>query len=427
MSQRDAPLTEPTTFRPLPTSVVLSPTTLGRASAVTFTMPHAPAGARAALLNVTASRSTTPTRISACAGTVVTAGCRETTGLTARPGSSGSSLVIAPLGGPNGNQTTLFNALGDVTMTADLSGYFVTSTAADTPLDSLLAPIATSAAVSELDVRPGAGSVVDLPDVPPGATAAIVDLEATGAATTTSLSVCPVGVGTDACTATTALSTDGPQAQRNLVVVPLSTTSTSQIAIRSSDAAVRTSVAVQGYFVRGGDSSPAGRLYATNGPDLLAWQGIDAEHDVTLTLPRLPRGALAVSLRVTGVSAGEPASLSVCPGSTSSASCAQTGVVTVAPLEVAASNYTLVQLDPDDPTHVTLRATGSAVTVRVEMRGYVAPDAPGPGMPVGDRSPSAGVSSGTGSTTPTGPAVVPASPGAPQASTGSTLSASSTG
>ena len=417
-------LAEPTAFRPLPTSVVLSSTNLGRTSAVTVTVPDAPAGARAALLNVTATRSTEPTRISACEGTVVTTACTETTGMSARPDSTGSSLVIAPLGGPDGNQATLFNALGDVTITADLSGYFVGSGAADAPIDSLLAPIAPSNAVSDLDVRPRAGAVVDLPGVPPGATAAVLDLEVAGASTTTSLSVCPVGDAAEACAATTALRTDGPQPQRNLVVVPLAagtTPSTARISIRSSAADVRASVAVQGYFVRRGDAAPAGRLYATDGPDLLAWQGMGAEHDVTLNLPSLPAGTLAVSLRVTGVSTDGPAALSVCPGATASTACAQSGVVSVAPLDDAASNYTLVLLDPRDPTHVTLHTTGAAVAVRVEMRGYVAPDAPAPTTADGDLSPTAAALA-TGSPTTAGPTPAPAGPvpstsGADQSST----------
>ena len=423
VSQVTSPLTEPTAFRPLPASVVLASTTLAGASSVTLTVPQAPVGARAALLNVTTSHSSESTRISACAGAAVTTSCAGSTSLMARPDASGSSLVIAPLGGPDGNQTTLFNALGDVTMTADLTGYFIASADAHAPLDSLLAPITASAAVSELDLRPGTTSVVDLPDVPPGATAAVVDLAATGASSTTSLSMCPVGAEVSSCTGTTALTTDGPQPARNLVVVPLDAISTSQIAIRSSGAAVRTSVTVQGYFIRSGTPAAAGRLYPTDGPDILSWTGISADHDITLSLPDLPPGTLAVSLRVTGTSADGPTALSVCPGSTSSIACMKDDVVAVAPLDIAASNYTLVHLDPRDPTHVTVRATGSAVTARVEMRGYVAPDSASSGSSGGGATASGAAPSVT---SPTPTATAPASADPPAAAAGSDPTPSTT-
>jgi hypothetical protein len=365
---------DPTAFRPLPAAPVLTSATIGPSAAVTVTLPGVPTGARAALLNVTTLRSTETTRISACAGPVATEACTRTTGLVATPDGTGSSMLVAPLGGPRGDETSLVNLAGDVTVTADLAGFFLPSTSAEPDRDTLLRPVASRTVAAGLDVAPGPGTVVDLPDVPTGATAVMLDVAASGTLSPTVLSVCPQGQPDAECAATTTLSAGSGEVRRNLVVVPLGGPRVSQIVLRSSQASATATLDVQGYFVSGAPTGTGGRVYPLDGIDLLPWQGVAADEDVTVTLPDLPDGALAATVRVTGTSGDRATSLSLCPGSDADGSCSRTQVVPVG-LDRMASNNALIPLDPNDPDHLTLRAAGASATVRVELRGYVVADA----------------------------------------------------
>jgi hypothetical protein len=98
---------------------------VGESSATTLTLTNAPAGATAVVLNLTASGASGVTYISACPAGVSLRDCTRTSAFNPTPSVDTSNSVMVKLGGPGGNQVTLYNNRGTTRLIADVQGYFV--------------------------------------------------------------------------------------------------------------------------------------------------------------------------------------------------------------------------------------------------------------------------------------------------------------
>lgn len=106
-----------------PARVMTQP--VGAGSVTTLTLADAPAGAAAVVMNLTATGTTGVTFVSACPTGGRLVDCIATSAFNPTPMVDTSNNVMVQLGGPSGNQITLYNNAGTTRLIADVQGYFV--------------------------------------------------------------------------------------------------------------------------------------------------------------------------------------------------------------------------------------------------------------------------------------------------------------
>src|SRR5450631_331729 len=188
---------------------------LGAGATLTLTVPGLPAGATAVAMNVTANAPTAGSYLSVYPGH----GSRPTaSNLNFAARETIPNMVLVPLG--PGGTVTFYNAVGTVSVIADLVGYFAPGSGAGfsgtAPTRVLDTRIGTGAPVAKL----GAGGTLTLtvPGLPAGATAVAMNVTVANPTAGSYLSVYPGG--TPRPTASNLNFVTG-QAIPNLVVVPL--------------------------------------------------------------------------------------------------------------------------------------------------------------------------------------------------------------
>ena len=102
---------------------VMSFQTVGAGALHTLTVPGAPAGASAVVLNVTAANSSRGTFVSVCPGGTGLDACRGSSNLNPYAGRNIANLVVAKLG--PGGTVSFYNDAGSTQLIADVQGWYV--------------------------------------------------------------------------------------------------------------------------------------------------------------------------------------------------------------------------------------------------------------------------------------------------------------
>ena len=110
-------------YLPVTPSRAMSFQSIGSGQSYTLTVPNAPQGATAVALNVTTTRQTAVTYVSACPAGTPIADCKSASNLNPYPGRDVANMVIVKLGA--GNKVTFYNDLGTTAVIADVQGWFV--------------------------------------------------------------------------------------------------------------------------------------------------------------------------------------------------------------------------------------------------------------------------------------------------------------
>ncbi|MDO8106797.1 hypothetical protein Q6348_06250 [Isoptericola sp. b441] len=230
----------------------MQPRTFGARSNYTLSFPEAPAGAVAVALNLTGSHASALSFVSACPASQALSSCTSTSSLNVHPGIDVANLAIVKLSG-SGNQVRLYNNSGTALLMADVEGFFVDSSKA--PAGSAnLAKVQPQRVLAGAAMGSGATTTVTLPNVPSGATAAVVNVTATAAAGASYVSACPTGTSLADCRESSTLNPRPLADTANNAVLKLGGPRGNQVTLYNNAGATRLFVDLQGYYV--GDGSP---------------------------------------------------------------------------------------------------------------------------------------------------------------------------
>ncbi len=370
-----------TAFRPADPVRVLKGTPLAAGASTTVTLPDVPVGATAVTLRVTASTGNASTEVSVCAGTAPTC-----TGPRLKTSSNelGTLTLSVPISADDPRVTLTTRAAAKVY--ADLGGYTVDTSLSTSSANSLYLPqeprrIATGATLTDRGT-----SVLTIPSVPAGATAVALRLTSAAGATSTNVAACAAGAS-PSCSGTTALNPRADRARQSSVVVPLGGSAGDQIQLFNLGGTVALDLDVDGFYVRASTHPSAGRTVVPATPPTLAARVLGPSSVSTLTLEP-PAGATAVHLRVRATGAWRPTVVTLCPGSSPSAGCRSTAMLT-ASKDVATYGDAVVALGGTGNTSVTLVNRGASTRVVPEVLGWVvAPVTAGTATPTPTKTPA---------------------------------------
>ena len=158
-----------------------------------------PADATAVVLNVTATRGNEDTDVRVYPTPASGSGFPTVSNLNLRPNTTAANLVTVTVG--DGGRVRLRNAQGRVDLLADLAGYYSASSPGRFVPVSPLRFLDTRSGVGAAPIPTTAGAFVDLQvagtrGVPAGATAAVLNLTATGVSQVTDVRAFPTGTAT---------------------------------------------------------------------------------------------------------------------------------------------------------------------------------------------------------------------------------------
>lgn len=358
---------------------VLSRTALGPGDTRRIELPAVPAGAEAAVLNLTVSGATAATTVAACGADVE---CSVASALPVPADRVTPGQVLAPI---QDGTVTVRNERGDVTVQVDLTGYV--HSPGDDGGDVVL-PVEPRRVLSWQKVGARSAHTLTVPKVPDGATAVLLDLGYAAATTQGQVSACAGRTRVRECTRTSALNPDPEVNRSNAVLVPLGGPDGDEVLLYNHRGTVRLNADVQGFLVPAG-SAPGG-LTAT-APETVVDTTLAQGESATVALPDVPDGAVGAQVHVEARDARGGAAVALCPGETVTASCGRTSVLNPFPgATVRALAH--VGLGTGDVAAVTVASTSAPVTVTVRVLGYsvVAPEvvAAATGEPVRERATS---------------------------------------
>ncbi len=344
---------------------ILPRTRVGPQSTVTVTVPNVPAGATAVALNITAADVRATSYVSACAaGTPITV-CRRTSALNPSAGTDTASAAIVALGGTSGDQVTLYNNAGTLSLIVDLAGYYVAGASAG----SLFVNQAPQRA---LDTRVGTASTTSLtlPGVPAGATAVLVTVTSSAASAVTFVSACPSGEALAACSTTSAINPTPSRDLANVAVVKLGGPAGNEIMLYNNAGSVRLVVDVSGYFVDHAVAPASAALFRATAPvRVLAGQRMLRAQALTFTPPGQPTGTVAVQMNVTSTATTGVSFVSACPGGTAVDICRLTSILNPAGGIDSSDNATVTLGGPGSDS-VLLYNNAAPLTLIVDVTGY---------------------------------------------------------
>jgi hypothetical protein len=214
---------------------------LGALVAHTLTLPDVPAGATAVKLNVAATRVKQSTAVTVCPGGTALDTCRRTNSVNATAGQTVSNHVTVGLGGPHGNQVTLYVTVGSPTVVADLQGWFLRGGA-------VYAPAPPQRVLTGRVVDGGTAYTLALADVPSDAVAVALNVAVTRVRTSTAVTVCPGGTALAVCRATNTVNVTAGQTVANHVVVGLGGTEHDTVTFVVQHGAPTLVADLQGWF-----------------------------------------------------------------------------------------------------------------------------------------------------------------------------------
>ena len=384
-----------TVYTPVTPSRVLDPITLGARKTRTFTISGVPSGATAVQLNLTASAASKVTYVSACAAGTSTSTCSKTSALNPSPGVDTPAAVLVALGGSAKNAVTLYNNAGSVRLVADVQGYYVPES---NTAGSTFVAVTPYRALSAASFGARSTRVLTISGAPAGATAVALNITASGATSTSYVSVCPTGTSLTTCKKSSVLNPKRGVDSPNLAIVKLGGSGTKQVSIYNNAGRVTLNADVQGFFVKA-SSAPAGAstLQPVTPQRVLSARAVGGKQSFTVTLPNVPTNATAVALNVTSTAASKVSFVSACPAGLSTSACVRSSTLNPRPKADTANNV-LLKLGGSKGNQVTLYNNAGATSLIADVQGYFVDE------------------DGTGSTTP-----------APTNPTGGTPTASNTG
>jgi hypothetical protein len=267
---------------------------VGPGGTITVTVPGLPAGVSSVTLNVTATNTTATGFITVWPSGAIRP---STSTLNFTAGKTVPNMVMVAVG--PGGQISLYNTAGTTDLIADLSGYFVPD------LGSGFMPVTP---VRVLDTRTGVGHVgavgpgqaitLQIPNIPSGTTAVVLNLTVTGPTASGFLSVYPYGAPRPDVSS---LNFVKGQTVPNLVTTAVD--SAGRVSIYNSAGTSHVVADLAGYYRVGGGSEYAGitpkRVMDTRTGLGVTKGKITASGSKTLTIPSLPTGTTAVALNVT--------------------------------------------------------------------------------------------------------------------------------
>ncbi|MGW6128463.1 CAP domain-containing protein [Cellulomonas sp. NPDC055163] len=241
-------------YAPVTPHRVLSFQAMGPGQAHTLTLPDAPPGATAVAVNLTSTAASAPSFVSACPAGQPIGECSASSALNPFPGRDLANFAVVRLGGPAGNQITLYNNAGNVRLIADVTGYF--TTAAATPGAGRYLPVPPARVMSFAPFGTRQATVLTLPGVPTGATAVVMNVTASRTSEPTFVSTCPTGTPLSTCTLTSSLNPRPGIDGANNVVLQLGGPNRNQVTLYNNAGSTQLIADVQGYFV-GGSPAPS--------------------------------------------------------------------------------------------------------------------------------------------------------------------------
>lgn len=234
-------------YSPVAPRRVLSFQPMGPADALTLTLPDVPAGATAVALNLTSVGASTSSYVSACPAGQSLADCTTSSVLNPFPGRDLANFAVVKLGGPAGDQVTLYNNAGTVSLVADVAGYF--TTAGGAPDAGRFRPVAPVRALAFHRLGAGHWTTLTLPGVPSGATAVAMNVTTTATTTQTFVSTCPGGTALASCVQSSTLNPRAGVDSANNVMLKLGGPYRNQVTFYNNSGATSVIADVQGYFV----------------------------------------------------------------------------------------------------------------------------------------------------------------------------------
>ncbi|MDT0167200.1 hypothetical protein Q9R32_16730, partial [Actinotalea sp. AC32] len=220
--------------------------TFGSREWQTLTLRDVPVGATAVAVNVTSSRFSTVSYVSACPAGQDRAVCSGSSVNNAAPGIDRANAAVVKLGGTSSNQIQVYNNAGPGRVVVDVTGFFVKGGSAG---KGTYVPVAPQRAMSFQPMSAGQTRTLTAPAVPAGAKAAVVNVTTTRTTGTSYLSACPAGTALASCKAA---SVKNPAAGRdiaNSAMLKLGGSRGDQITFYNNAASTSLIVDVVGYFV----------------------------------------------------------------------------------------------------------------------------------------------------------------------------------
>lgn len=220
----------------------------GAGEAHTLTLPDVPPGATAVAVNLTYSGASSTSFTSLCPAGGQLATCTATSAINPMRGRDAANLVTVRLGGPANDQLTVYNNAGTVRLIADVRGYYVDESVAPAGAGTYY-PVSPVRVLNRLPMGAGGWHVQALPDVPVGATAALVNLTSAAVTGTSYVSACSADTPVSTCRATSVLNPMAGLDSPNNAVVQLGGTAGDQVLLYNNGATIGLIVDVLGYFV----------------------------------------------------------------------------------------------------------------------------------------------------------------------------------
>ena len=362
------PIAGEAVYQPVAPSRVVDFVPMSTQSTYTFKIPGLPAGATAVALNVTTTGVSQTSYVSACASGTPLDTCRATSALNPSAGTDTAAAVLVALGGPLRDEVTLYNNAGNLKIIADLQGYYVSGAGVSGASFRSQAP----QRAMDRGMAPQQLHTLQLPDVPPGATAVAVNVTTSAATQVSYISACPAGQPLTTCRATSTLNPRPGRDSANFAVVKLGGPSNNQIQLYNNVGTVRLIIDVNGYFIEGSAAPPeAGQLQPVQ-PVRVMSQMVGGSSYTTLTLSGTPAGATAVIMNLTSTATSGITYVSACPYGGSPTDCIKTSAFNPAP-GVDTSNSVMVKLGGPGTNMVTLYNNAGTTRLIADVQGYFIP------------------------------------------------------
>lgn len=355
-------------YVPVNPSRVFDRVVMGPRSTYTFTVPGVPAGATMVVLNLTVTGVKQTSYLSACAAGTPLAVCRSTSALNPTAGVDTASSALVALGGPAGNQVTLYNNAGTLRVIADLEGFYVPGAASGGALYEARAP----SRAMDRTFTARETYTLTLPNVPANAVAVAVNVTSSAPSAVDYVSVCPAGVASATCRSTSTVNPTPGRDIANVAVVRLGGPHGDQLQVYNNAGRARLIVDVSGYFVAGSTTGSA--LQPLVPTRVLDRARLGPRQHLTLTLSGVPAGATAVVLNLTSTATTGTSFVSACPGGMSLTSCTRTSVFNPAG-GVDSSNNAYVVLGGPAHNQVLLYNNGAAMSLIADAVAYFVPPA----------------------------------------------------
>ncbi|MFC0644608.1 hypothetical protein [Cellulomonas phragmiteti] len=389
---------------------LLGRTVMAPGTTRTIAVPGLPSGTLSVVLNLTAVDAAGPSTLTACAPG---ASCSVASAVPVVPGYPTARQVVAPVA--NGS-ITLRNSGSEVSVFLDLTA-FVRPASIEGGEVYLPTPQRRVLSWNLLGAR--ATTVLQLPDVPEGATAAVLDVGYSSATDRSYVAVCPADQASAACARTSVINPVPALNHSNSVVVPVD--AAGRVQLYNNAGSLRLNVDLQGWYVERGMTDVGGQLVAASGavPTRLA-PGANR----TVTLPSVPAGTSSAVVIVKATATAGSTGVWACPTAAVVPQCTAASVSNPYPGRIT-ENVAYVELGGPNGNQLTLGSTLASVDVTVSVLGYAVhapapapapvpePPAPTPTAAPQPPAPSASPSPTAGAGTP----VAPPAGGKPGAST----------